>query len=208
MKSNSSLPSSLACPSCGNDPVGAVWCQSCGFQLKGAAETAPLVPLVAPSGVTGAALPASPVKDTPAKKPTPMDSDYFLRAEERIQAAKCATASTVESVGVPEPVFPLRVFNMSGKGGYVVIMDDEGRNVASMSDRFGAEARVSIAQRMVDACNSHAAKDAKIKGLTDALEKALSLISEHADHLAAQAHPDQINTVCDNGSDALALPTA
>lgn len=40
--------------------------------------------------------------------------------------------------------------------------------------------------------------------LRDALAKALTLINAHADHLAIEAHPDNINAVCDEARAVLA----
>ena len=165
--------------------------------------------LCAPVGVSGVTLPDSPLLTLDFAYPpaSPVESLPYWEADGPGEEIKFAA---VDSVGVPAPLPTFVEIHAGTKdgeknGGATSNVQPDGKiKIWNEMDLLLCESPAFI----VSACASHAAKDAKIQALTEALENALFLISEHADHLAKQAHPDEINKVCDDGSAALALPTA
>lgn len=126
--------------------------------------SAPLVPLVAPVGVTGTTLPASAVKDTPAK-PLRLCPSCRVPVGAHITdwcrtcGADLPPASPVASVGVAD-------------------LGKAASDLLDFLEQYPHEYGTDISgyvDAVQEAIPSHAAKDAKIKALEEAVRGLLNL---------------------------------
>lgn len=116
--------------------------------------SAPLVPLVSPSGVTGTTLPTSPVKDT------------------TVHPESCACAFCVASLFTPPTVVD----------GWTTDVDDAHLAATSPLESVGVTSKCIYCPNCgcLAGVSSHAAKDAKIKALEAALVRAIMCMEDIA----------------------------